>query len=73
MPAFEQAEVELTIVVGSALMPLSKVMTLSRGDVVTLGRDAAGPISLLANGHEIAKASVSLIGDRVAVEVPRKA
>jgi flagellar motor switch protein FliN/FliY len=71
MPGLEQADVELTVVVGGASMPLSKVMTLSRGDVLTLGRYATGPVSLSANGHEIAKAAVTLIGDRVAIELPQ--
>lgn len=70
MPAFEQADVELTVVVGTASMPLSKVMNLSRGDVLRLGRDTTGPVSITANGQEFAKAAVTLIGDRVAVELP---
>lgn len=51
-------------------MPLSKVMNLSRGDVLRLGRDTSGPVSITANGQEFAKAAVTLIGDRVAVELP---
>jgi flagellar motor switch protein FliN len=72
MAAFEQAGVELTIVVGAAALPLSRVMTLSRGDLLSLGRAAAGPVSLVANGREIAKANVTLKGDQVAVEVTGK-
>lgn len=72
MSALEQAEIELTVVVGSATLALSKIMSLSRGDVIGLGRDASGPISLLANGAIFAKADVTLIGDRVGVELPRE-
>lgn len=71
MTALEQAEVDLTIVVGAAMLPLSRVMTLSRGEVLSLGRNVSGPISLTANGLEIAKAGVTLIGDRVAIEIAR--
>ncbi len=60
------------IVVGAATLPLSRVMALSRGEVLSLGRDATGPIALVANSLEIAKASVTLIGDRVAVEIARR-
>ncbi|MDZ7627429.1 MAG: FliM/FliN family flagellar motor C-terminal domain-containing protein [Parvularculaceae bacterium] len=70
MSALEQAEVELTVVVGAATLPLSRIMSLSRGDVIGLGRDASGPISVLANGSLFAKAAVTLIGDRVGVELP---
>jgi flagellar motor switch protein FliN/FliY len=69
MPALEQAEVEVTVVVGAAAMPLARIMALSRGDIVRLGRDASGPVSLTANGQEVAKALVTLIGDRVGVEL----
>lgn len=71
MPAFEQADVEMTVLIGGSAMPLSRVMSLSRGDLLTLGRDATGPVSLMANGREIAKVAVTLIGDRVAVELPK--
>ncbi|HBK91393.1 MAG TPA: hypothetical protein DDZ68_06965 [Parvularcula sp.] len=71
MQGLEQADVELAVIVGAASMPLSKVMTLSRGDILALGRDVSGPVSLSVNGHEIAQAGVTLIGDRVAVELPR--
>ncbi len=69
MTALEQAEIDLTVVVGAATLPLSRVMSLSRGEILSLGRDASGPIALVANGQEIAKAGVKLIGDRVAIEI----
>jgi flagellar motor switch protein FliN/FliY len=69
MAALEQADVELTVLVGNAGAPLSRLMTLSRGDVLTLDRGVSGPVSLLANGREVAKADVTLIGDRIAVAV----
>jgi flagellar motor switch protein FliN/FliY len=73
MPALEKVEVELTVVIGAASMPLSKVMALSRGDVLGLARDARGPVYLTANGHELAGALVTLIGDRVAIELSGQA
>lgn len=69
MAAVEQIDVELTIVVGVADMPLSAAMSLGRGAVVRLGRDAAKPISIVANGRKIADGRVRLVGDKIAVEV----
>lgn len=69
MAALEQADVEITVLVGSAGAPLSRLMALSRGDVLKLDRGVSGPVSLLANGREVAKADVTLIGDRIAVAV----
>lgn len=71
MGAVERIDIELTIEVGSAEMPLSAAMALGRGAVVPLGRDAARPISIKANGRKIADGKVKLIGDKIAVEVSR--
>lgn len=71
MGAVERIDVELTIEVGSAEMPLAAAMALGRGAIVPLGRDAAQPISITANGRKIAEGKVKLIGDRIAVEVAR--
>jgi flagellar motor switch protein FliN/FliY len=73
MPALEQADVELTIEVGSTAVPLSKIMSLARGELLSLGRSASGPVFVQANGREIAKAAVTLIGDRVGVTLAGKA
>jgi len=69
MAAVEQIDVELTIVVGSAELPLAAALSLGRGAVIPLGRDALKPISILANGRKIADGRVKLVGDRIAVEV----
>ena len=72
MAAVEQVDVELTIVVGSAELPLAAALSLGRGAVIPLGRDALKPISILANGRKIADGKVKLIGDRIAVEVANR-
>lgn len=69
MTAVEHVDVELTIVIGSAELPLAAALSLGRGAVIPLGRDALKPISILANGRKIADGRVKLIGDRVAIEV----
>ncbi len=69
MSAVEQIDIELTVVVGSAELPLSAALALERGAVVPLGRDAEKPVSILANGRKIADGRVRLLSDKVAVEV----
>lgn len=69
MAAVEQVDVELTIEVGAAEMPLSAALALGRGAIVPLGRDAKRPLSILANGRKIANGKVRLFGDKIAVEV----
>lgn len=69
MAAVEQVDIELTVVVGSAELPLAAALALGRGAVIPLGRDASKPVCVLANGRKIADGKVKLIGDRVTVEI----
>lgn len=72
MAPVDKIEVDLTILVGSAEMPLSKLLRLTRGAVIRLGGDASEPLSILANGRPIAEGRVQLNGEKVAVAVSAK-
>lgn len=48
-------DVELTIVFGSAKLPLDRLLGLSAGDVVKLEQSVEQPVSLEYDGKEIAK------------------
>ncbi|MEE2689945.1 MAG: FliM/FliN family flagellar motor switch protein [Pseudomonadota bacterium] len=62
-------EVELMVLIGSAEMPLARLLRLSRGAVIPLGGDPAEPLQILANGRPVARGRVHLDGERVTVEV----
>jgi flagellar motor switch protein FliN/FliY len=67
MTSFGNIEIELSILVAETAMPLDKVFGLGRGAVVPLGRNASGPLAVLANGTPIGEARVLLDGDKVSV------
>jgi flagellar motor switch protein FliN/FliY len=69
MAPLGKIEVELMVVVGSAEMPLQKLLRLTRGAVIPLGGDASEPLTILANGRPVAQGRVSLSGERVNVEI----
>jgi flagellar motor switch protein FliN/FliY len=69
MSAVEQIDIELTVVVGMASLPLTRFLKLGRGAVIQLGRDIASPVVILANGKSVARGRVKICGDRVAVEI----
>jgi flagellar motor switch protein FliN/FliY len=69
MAAVERIDIDVTVVVGTAALPLAELLALGRGAFVRLGRDAAQPLAVLANGRRIADGRVKLIGDRVGIEV----
>lgn len=62
-------EVELMVRIGSAEMPLARLLHLSRGAVIPLGGDPGEPLDILANGRPVAKGRVQLDGERVTVAV----
>ncbi|MFQ5562402.1 MAG: FliM/FliN family flagellar motor switch protein [Parvularculaceae bacterium] len=69
MAPLDKIEVELTVLVGEAEMPLQRLLRLSRGAVIKLGGDERRPLTILANGRPIAEGRVSLRGEKVAVEI----
>ena len=69
MAGVEHIDLDVTIVVGTAEMPLSRFLELGRGAVIPLGRDASQPLDLLANGRAVAKGTVKLKGETVTIEV----
>lgn len=67
--AMSNIEVELMVLVGSAEMPLARLLRLSRGAVIPLGGDPGQPLQILANGRPVARGRVQLDGEQVTVEV----
>ena len=69
MASIANIEVELTVVVGSAKMPLQRLLSLGRGAVIPLGGDGSQPLTILANGLPVGEGRVLLDGEKVNVEV----
>ncbi|MGI9462946.1 MAG: flagellar motor switch protein FliN [Aestuariivirgaceae bacterium] len=55
--------VSLDVVLGSARMPVSKLMKLSKGSVIGLDRKVGEPIEVVVNGRLIARGEVVLMED----------
>ena len=58
-----QIPVSIYVMLGSASMPVSKLMKLGRGSVVALDRKVGEPIDLVVNGRVIARGEVVLLED----------
>jgi flagellar motor switch protein FliN len=54
-PALLKIPVTVQVVLGQARMSLGEVMALAPGAVIKLDAEVARPVSLLANGNEVAK------------------
>ncbi|NNE42423.1 MAG: hypothetical protein HKN14_16065 [Marinicaulis sp.] len=69
MASIDNIEVELTIEIGSAQLPLNRLLQLGRGAFIPLGCDDQKSLEILANGRKIAEGRVVLDGEAVTVAV----
>ncbi|MEM8771017.1 MAG: FliM/FliN family flagellar motor switch protein [Pseudomonadota bacterium] len=69
MAITETIEIELTMRIGEAALPIGRLLRMPRGGVIPLGRDERKPIDILANGQRVAGGRVVLNGENVAVVV----
>ena len=69
MAPVDKIEIELTMQIGQAVLPLRQLLRKSRGTVIPLGRGASEPLEILANGRKIAEGRVVLRGEEIGVEL----
>ena len=69
MSAVDSIEIELTIQIGEAVLPLGRLLKMPRGAVIPLGRDERKPLEILANGRKIACGRVVLDGENITVAI----
>ena len=57
------------VVLGTTTMPIHQVMRLSRGAIIELDATEADEVRILANNLPVAKVTVIVSGNKIAVEV----
>ncbi|MHC8509675.1 MAG: flagellar motor switch protein FliN [Rhodospirillales bacterium] len=65
--AVYEVDVEVTAVLGTALMPVSQILKLGRGAVVELDRKVGEDIDLHANNRLVARGEIVVVEDRLGV------
>ena len=69
MPTLDKVTVDLMVVLGTTSMPIHQVMRLSRGAIIELDSSEDDAVNILANNLPVAKGTVVVNGNRIAVEV----
>lgn len=69
MAAVDSVGVELSIVLGTATMPMRQLLRMGRGAVIELDASQDDPVLLLANNKPIARGEIMIQGDRIVVSV----
>ena len=69
MPTLDNVAINITVVLGTSAMPIHQVLRLGRGAVIELDSSEEDEVSILANNLPVAKGTVIVSGNKIAVEV----
>ena len=69
MPTLDKVSLDISVVLGTTMMPVHQVLRLGRGAIIELDASEDDDVNILANNLPIAKGTVIVSGNRIAVEV----
>ena len=69
MPTLDKVALDIQVVLGTTTMPVHQVLRLGRGAIIELEASEDDEVSILANNFPVAKGTVVVNGNRIAVEV----
>ncbi len=69
MATLDKVSLNISVVLGSTLMPVHQVLRLGRGAVIELDSRENDEVKILANDFPVATGAVVVSGNRIAVEV----
>ena len=69
MAQVDKVSVEISVLLGTASMPIHQVLRLGRGAIIELESTANDEVKILANDLPVAMGAVVINGNRIAVEV----
>ncbi len=69
MSTFDKVSVDITVVLGTTTMPVHQVLRLGRGAIIELDSSEDDAVAILANNLAVAKGTVVVNGNKIAVEV----
>lgn len=69
MPTLDNVALDIQVVLGTTSMPIHQVLRLGRGAIIELESSEDDEVAILANNFHVAKGTVIVSGNRIAVEV----
>jgi len=69
LATLENVSIDLAVVLGKTSMPIHQVLRLGRGAIIELDSSEQDEVRILANNLPVAKGTVIVSGNRIAVEV----
>jgi flagellar motor switch protein FliN len=65
----DKVSIDIAVVLGRTSMPIHQVLRLGRGAIIELDSSEEDEVRILANNLPVAKGTVVVSGNRIAVEV----
>jgi flagellar motor switch protein FliN/FliY len=69
MATLNDVSIDIAVVLGTSAMPIHQVLRLGRGAIIELDASEEDEVSILANNMPVAKGTVIVSGNKIAVEV----
>jgi len=71
LEAMNRVTVEITVVLGRAMMPVRQLLKMGRGAVIDLDAKHEDECWIYANGELVARGEIMIVGERIGVSVTR--
>jgi flagellar motor switch protein FliN/FliY len=69
LPTLDKVSLDIQVVLGTTTMPVHQVLRLGRGAIIELESSEDDEVEILANNFPVARGTVVVNGNRIAVEV----
>jgi flagellar motor switch protein FliN/FliY len=69
LATLDKVSIDIAVVLGKTSMPIHQVLRLGRGAIIELDSSEEDEVRILANNMPVAKGTVIVSGNRIAVEV----
>ena len=69
----DSVDVEISVVLGRSVLPMSQLLKMGRGAVIPLDASEHDEVWILANNHPVARGEIEIRDDRIAITVTRPA
>ena len=69
MSQIEAVEVEISVVLGRSVLPMSQLLRMGRGAVIPLDASESDEVWILANNHPVYRGEIQINDDKIAISV----
>ena len=69
MAVLDDIRLDISVMLGQTNMPIHQLLRMGRGAVIELDATEDDQVTILANSLPVARGSIVVIGNRIAVEV----